>query len=257
MELNININLGISAEVSQLLGRYISSYEEDLATKKALAEQKETHVGSLREALAYIFKNGIASEAPATEEEAREPLSPVAPEAVPEKKSRKPRTKKADSVPEPEPMLAPELAPEPESPAPEPESPATIEAVVPEGNPALEESPWSLPFSPEYSAAGSTLERPEMTLDTARKVLADTRQNLQLEEGQEHFEKKRAFNAEVKGLLAYYGGDRLSALTPANLYWAAAQISAIKITSDGAIVIPDPFITPDQVELFKNAPFSK
>ena len=268
MELNININFGFSPEIRQILSQAVSAYEKDITSKKDLIKRiRETsqELQSRSASIDEFFRNLKGS----SEDSGKRS------EAVSEENA----APTEDQSPSPEPALNPEKrvprrryskksASETTSPGPADHEPARDDepkALAPDAEVASasaevqnqSEDPWALPFPPEYSAAGSTRERPEMTLDTARQVLADTRQRLLLEEGQEHFDKKRDFNNAVKRLITYYGGDRLSALTPANLYWAAEQITRIQLADDGTFLVNPSLITPEQVEEFKNAPFKK
>lgn len=290
MELNININFGFSPELQQILSAAVSAYEKDITSKKELVKCLQEANQELQSRSARIdefFRNlkGSSEDSGKSSEAASEgnaaPTEDQSPSPEPALNPEKRVTRRRSSKKSASDASAPEVSnPASETTSPEPadhepardDEPKALapDAVVasasaevenqsedPQSEDPQSEDPWALPFPPEYSAAGSTRERPEMTLDTARQVLADTRQRLLLEEGQEHFDKKRDFNNAVKRLITYYGGDRLSALTPANLYWAAEQITRIQLADDGTFLVSPSIITPEQVEEFKNAPFKK
>ena len=256
MELNININLGITPELKEtvnhicascLLGPYL------IVKRKGEASAPEEAPESQSPAQPEGAPAGSPSVASAEE----------APASKRGRRSKKAEPTPAESTPSEAPatpdeavsrITVPSGSPEGQQEAPASDLPFASETGEADPAPAIPE-PASEITVPAASPAGPTeAPRPEMSLPEWKAILADTRTRLLLGDGQANVAHKRKFIALVRSLSSYYGSDTPSQLTPANLYYLAKQVQSI--TFDGEhFFAEDSAITPEQVADNQKAPF--
>lgn len=217
MNLNLNINFGCTPEFKQT----IETLVDGLSLRRA--------AGAFRDILE------AAEQVPNTAPD--EPAQPEEPKA-----ERKTRRRKAAEEPAPAPVVE-------ETPTPE----ASVEAPVVEEPSLVVDAPVAEEPVVEAPVAEEPVP-PMMGLKEWKQLLADTRNRLGLEDGQENFAHKREFNSLVRKIASVYGAERPAELTPANLYYCATQVAGIEW--DGKeFTAPAPGITPAEIELNKQAPF--
>ena len=248
MNINVNINFGCTSDFKQTIDTLV----DGLSLRRAASAFRD-----ILEAAEQVPNTTPEPASVAEEPKERKPRRRKVAEETAASAAKEATTPDV-STEASEPTLVVEEATAPEASAEAP-VPVAEEAPVP----VVEEAPVPVveeATAPEASAEATvpapeeTPVPPTMGLKEWKQLLADTRNRLGLEDGQENFAHKREFNSLVRSIAAYYGGDRPAILTPSNLYYCATQVAGIEW--DGTqFVAPEPGITPQQVEEYKQAPF--